>query len=81
MKTRQLQHLYSRIGFGILPSEIQALSRYKKEILVAKLFSQSKKTNNLELDLSELSEFVDTGATKKLSKKLGKNYRKKADKN
>jgi len=52
MKSKEIQHLYNRIGFGITPKQIKSLgSKSKKEIIDA-LFSESKKTTPLEIKLS-----------------------------
>lgn len=78
MKTTELQHLYSRAGFGILPSEVQALSRFERTDVVAKLFLQSKKIEPLEIDLSELSALMGNGTKGKLPKPVRQELQKKS---
>lgn len=54
MKTKNIQHLYRRIGFGILPTELQKLSYKSRKEVIDALFESSKKTTPLEVDISEI---------------------------
>ncbi len=54
MKQRHLQHLYRRIGFGILPSESQKLSKKSRKYVVDQLFKSSSSMSKLEVDTSEI---------------------------
>lgn len=83
MKTRHLQHLYSRIGFGLLPSDLDALSQFEKKRVVTDVLKQSKKATPLEMDLSELEAMIadrNMGAMdKKMKRDLQKISRKKVE--
>ena len=59
MKTKHLQHLYFRAGFGISYDEFSRLSTKPKEDVVEELFSKSKKYTPLKIDLSELDSLKD----------------------
>ena len=54
MKAKHIQHLYRRIGFGILPSELNKLSKKSKKEVVNNLFKSSKNITPLEVDTSEI---------------------------
>ena len=41
MDHKHIQHLYWRIGFGILPTELEKLSKKSKEDVVENLFQAS----------------------------------------
>jgi len=53
MNTKQIQHLFSRAGFGITPIQLESVSGSSKIAIVKKLFSNSKEINPLNLDLTE----------------------------
>ena len=76
MKSTHIQHLYNRIGFGISPKELARLSKKNKKEIINELFSSSKTTTPLKVDIS----FLD-GKTykdlKKERKELQKISRKK----
>ncbi|MEC3906045.1 DUF1800 domain-containing protein [Tamlana sp. 2201CG12-4] len=54
MKRKHIQHLYWRIGFGILPNDLDALSKKSKKEVVNNLFKASKQVTNLEVDTTEI---------------------------
>ncbi len=54
MKSNNIQHLYRRIGFGILPTELEKLSKKSKKDVVNNLFKSSINTTKLEVDTSEI---------------------------
>ena len=56
METKHIQHLYRRIGFGILPKELHELSNKRRKEVVNTLFEKSKKVSKLEVDTSEIQE-------------------------
>ena len=70
MKTRQLQHLYSRLGFGILPSVLDSLSRVEKKRVIADVWKQSKKVMPLEMDLSDLELMIADKNMRSMDKKM-----------
>lgn len=54
MKIRHIQHLYRRVGFGILPATLQEISTQSKSQIVDNLIKTSKKSTTLEVDISEI---------------------------
>ncbi|WP_303316803.1 DUF1800 domain-containing protein [Flavivirga abyssicola] len=58
MKIKHVQHLYWRIGFGILPTELEKLSRKNKKAVVNNLLNASKTITPLKLDTSELDDLL-----------------------
>ena len=54
MKSAHIQHLYNRIGFGITPQELKRLSKKNKKKVVEELFTSSKNTNKINVDISYL---------------------------
>ncbi|GAA3593648.1 DUF1800 domain-containing protein [Flavivirga amylovorans] len=58
MKTKHVQHLYWRIGFGILPTELEKLSKKNKKAVVNGLINASKTITPLKLDTSELDDLL-----------------------
>lgn len=52
MKSIHIQHLYNRIGFGILPSQLEELSSRDRETIVDALFVNSKIMTPLKADTS-----------------------------
>ena len=71
MKSTHIQHLYNRIGFGISPKELSRLSKKTKKRIINELFSSSKTTTPLKVDIS----FLD-GKTYKDLKKERKEFQK-----
>lgn len=58
MKTKHIQHLYWRAGFGILPEELINLSKNSKTEVVTHLFKNSSTVTPLKIDTSELDEVI-----------------------
>ncbi|MBV1888192.1 MAG: DUF1800 domain-containing protein [Urechidicola sp.] len=58
MKTRHIQHLYWRAGFGINPSELQKLKNQSKSQIVGRLFEQSSTFTPLTIDTSNIDEYI-----------------------
>jgi len=54
MKAKHIQHLYRRVGFGILPKTLDMLSKKSKDEVVSTLFSASRILIPLEVDISEI---------------------------
>jgi uncharacterized protein (DUF1800 family) len=54
MNTKHIQHLYWRIGFGTLPTELELLSKKSKKEVVENLFETSKKVTPLKVDTTDL---------------------------
>ncbi|MEP3837534.1 MAG: DUF1800 domain-containing protein [Algibacter sp.] len=78
MKTKHIQHLYRRIGFGILPSTLNKLSKKSDKAIINGVFEASKKITPLEVDTSELIA-IYSGATM-MDFKLDSESRKKVQK-
>lgn len=52
MKKTHLIHLYNRVGFGILPKELEILSRFSVKENIKHLLKQSKSTTPITTDTS-----------------------------
>ena len=57
MKTKQLQHLFLRAGFGVTPQLAKDLSKKNRKKVVDFLFTTST-FQPLEMDLSDLSIYT-----------------------
>lgn len=79
MKTNNIQHLYRRIGFGILPTELEQLSKKSKKDIVNSLFKSSKNTTKLEVDTSEIKDLF-SGSMMMSGSKLDTETRRKIQK-
>lgn len=68
MKDKHIQHLYRRIGFGILPSQLNKLSNKSKKQVVENLFKTAKPFSALKVDTSEITDvFANSMNGNKLS--------------
>ncbi|NIJ44530.1 uncharacterized protein (DUF1800 family) [Wenyingzhuangia heitensis] len=56
MKNHHLIHLYNRVGFGILPKEVQKLNKLSTEENVKLLFKKSKKRKSIKVDVSSIEK-------------------------
>lgn len=52
MKSKKIQHLYWRAGFGIELQELKKLDKKPKQKIIKELFSKSQKINTIHLDFS-----------------------------
>jgi uncharacterized protein (DUF1800 family) len=83
MKEKHIQHLYRRIGFGILPSTLQKVAAKNKKQIVNDVIKASKTRSVLEVDISEIKEIfggmlmTDTKIDNETRRKLQKISRKK----
>ncbi len=81
MKQEDIKHLYWRVGFGILPSELNRLSKKSKKEVVNELFNSSKGITPLKVDTSEIrdafSEMMGDKLDAKTRMKVQKISRKK----
>ena len=68
MKTKHLQHLYLRAGFGIDYNKLNILKAKSKDDIVSKLFSESKNYQALDIDLSEINKLKSELEGKKKDK-------------
>ncbi|MCF2874862.1 MULTISPECIES: DUF1800 family protein [unclassified Tenacibaculum] len=78
METRQIQHLYNRIGFGITSVELEEYKNKSKKEIIKTLFEKSEKISPLEIDTSFISNLTrEDFKNKKKRKELMKMSRKK----
>lgn len=59
METKHIQHLYWRMGFAILPSELEKLAKKNKKYVVENLLQSSKKITPLKVDTSEFDTLTN----------------------
>lgn len=78
MKAKHIQHLYRRIGFGILPIELDKLSKKSKKEVVNTLFKNSKNISKLDVDTSEIKALFKDGMM--MNSKLDPEIRRKIQK-
>ncbi|MEW4922150.1 DUF1800 domain-containing protein [Algibacter sp. 2305UL17-15] len=78
MKSIYIQHLYRRIGFGILPTELNKLSKKSKKEVVNNLFKSSKTITPLEVDTSEIKDIFS--GSMMMNSKLDPETRRKIQK-
>ena len=70
MNQREYIHLNWRAGFGAMPTLIAASKKLSKKNCVNELFDTSKKTEPIQIDLSDFGDFFDIPYNK-LKKNLG----------
>jgi len=58
MNTKEIQHLYSRAGFGLPVSYFNSKNKSRKKV-VSKLFQNSEPMEGLKIDFSDLSSFFE----------------------
>ena len=75
MQSRELFHLYSRLGFGIGNDNIDNYSRLSKKEVVTNLFNNKAQYQPLKIDLSEITKHFSNGMPDR--KKLIKNSKSK----
>ncbi|GAA4973118.1 DUF1800 domain-containing protein [Algibacter aquimarinus] len=78
MKANHIQHLYRRVGFGILPTALQNVSTKSKKQIVDDLIKASKDSTKLEVDISEIKDIV--GGLMMSGSKLDADTRRKIQK-
>ncbi|MFS4417409.1 DUF1800 domain-containing protein [Maribacter sp. 2307ULW6-5] len=54
MERKHIQHIFNRMGFGALPSELDARAGLNKKTVVGNLLAASKRVEPLVMELSEL---------------------------
>ena len=59
MKSKHVQHLYWRVGFGILPKQLETLSKKSKKSVVNALIESSQEIKPLQLDTSEMDKLLN----------------------
>lgn len=79
MKSNHIQHLYWRVGFGILPNELEKFSKKSKKKIVDDIIETSQKVTPLKVDTAELDELLSGSyeKTKENIKKFQKLSREK----
>lgn len=76
MKERHIKHLYWRAGFGVDINEFKRIKNFSKSKILNKLFRSSKKSVDIDIDLSEFSS-IKNKTPRQLRKELGESvYRK-----
>ncbi|AUC16867.1 hypothetical protein BTO06_17700 [Tenacibaculum sp. SZ-18] len=65
MKNKHILHLYNRIGFGILPKEVEKLHSQTRSEIVDTLFQSAKTITPLYIETS----FLNSTSTKKIKNK------------
>lgn len=70
MKKTHLIHLYNRIGFGILPNELEELSRFSVKENINYLFKKSKTMTPIITDTSKLDEIINLNTNKEDKKRM-----------
>jgi len=78
MKTKHIQHIYWRAGFGINPDELTRLSQKSNTKIVNELFEKSSSFTPLTIDTSEFDKVLNT--TTKISKEQRKQLLKNSNK-
>ena len=78
MKVKHILHLYSRIGFGITPKEINEIKHLSKKEIIKQLFLESKKSTPLSIDISFANNII--GKDLKDNKTKRKEFIKKSKK-
>lgn len=79
MKQEHIQHLYWRVGFGILPNQLEKLSKKSKKEVVDNLFSSSKHVTPIKVDTSEIKAII-SGNMMMNSRKIDPEIRRKIQK-
>ena len=59
MKSNHIQHLYWRVGFGILPNELEKFSKKSKKKIVDGIIEVSQKVTPLKVDTAELDDLLN----------------------
>lgn len=59
MKSKHIQHLYWRVGFGILPNHLEALSKKSKKDIVNQLFKDSAKATPLQIQTPQIDAILN----------------------
>ncbi|MGC1203955.1 MAG: DUF1800 domain-containing protein [Flavobacteriaceae bacterium] len=79
MKKQHIQHLYWRVGFGILPTQLENLTKKKKKEVITNLIQSSKEATFLKLDTSELDDLL-SGSYEKTRENIRKVQMKSREK-
>lgn len=58
MTLQEIVHLYNRVGFGILPTEVAKLQNQTRTEIVSQLFDASRNFEPLSIDISELTTIL-----------------------
>lgn len=64
MIDKHIQHLYWRVGFGILPLQLQELSKKKKKDIINDLINASNKIEPLTVDTIEIEALIQDSVEK-----------------
>ncbi|CAH8287746.1 uncharacterized protein (DUF1800 family) [Mariniflexile fucanivorans] len=69
MNKKHIQHLYWRVGFGMTPQQLHAISKLEKKQVVDTIFKASKKITPLQVDIAELESLM-TGSAESMKKSI-----------
>ncbi|WP_066223246.1 DUF1800 domain-containing protein [Formosa haliotis] len=64
MKTKHIQHLYFRAGFGLDYTTLEQLRKQSKTTIISNLFEASRNVEPLEIDLSGFESYFNSGFKK-----------------
>lgn len=70
MKDKHIQHLYRRVGFGILPTDLKKMSGKGRAEIVKNLFDSSTAYTPLEVDTSEIKAIFSGMMNEKLEPQI-----------
>lgn len=59
MKLKHIQHLYWRVGFGILPNQLESISKKSKKDIVNQLFKDSASVNPLQIETPQIDAILN----------------------
>ncbi len=59
MKPQHIQHLYRRIGFGVLPTKLEKLSKKSRKQIINEILKTSKKVTPLKINTSEINTIIN----------------------
>lgn len=76
MKSKHIIHLYNRIGFGILPHQINSLNKMKKDKIIDTLIKKSKNFTPLTISINSLTELRQQKESPELKRRILKENRK-----
>ncbi|WP_298893917.1 DUF1800 domain-containing protein [uncultured Psychroserpens sp.] len=58
MKVQHIQHLYQRLGFGIVPNQLVQITNKDRHQIVDELFYKSSSMTNLSIDTTDLDHYT-----------------------
>ncbi len=77
MIEKNIQHLYGRAGFGVLPKDLTKFNNFSRRQVVNSLFDFSKTISPLEVDISEFVTIDNRNLDRKSKRELRKKSKHK----